>query len=142
LGLLVGVVSRRPGAEASRPRAFVSLLGAVAEATVNTPARRRGGTESAVTRASYIQITFVVVSAAMGLGVGHGRYAGTGDASLDFLLSAWTWPEPGDWPILAMLGVSAAIGSLLVAQGYRLCEAALAAPFEYTAMPLAVFWGV
>src|SRR5690606_30390271 len=66
----------------------------------------------------------------------------TGDASLDFLLRAWIWPEPGDWPILAMLGVSAAIGSLLVAQGYRLCEAALAAPFEYTAMPLAVFWGV
>src|SRR5690606_22545898 len=142
IGLLGVVVILRPGTEAFRPVAILPLLGAVAYAMVNILTRRLGGTESAVTLAFYIQITFVVVSAAMGLGVGHGRYAGTGDASLDFLLRAWIWPEPGDWPILAMLGVSAAIGSLLVAQGYRLCEAALAAPFEYTAMPLAVFWGV
>ncbi len=141
-GLLGVIVILRPGTEAFRPVAILPLLGAVAYAMVNILTRRLGGTESAVTLAFYIQITFVVVSAAMGLGVGDGRYAGTGDASLDFLLRAWMWPEPGDWPVLAMLGIAAAIGSLLVAQGYRLCEAALAAPFEYTAMPLAVFWGV
>jgi len=141
-GLLGVIVILRPGTEAFRPVAILPLLGAVAYAMVNILTRRLGGTESAVTLAFYIQITLVVVSAAMGLGVGDGRYAGTGDASLDFLLRAWMWPEPGDWPVLAMLGIAAAIGSLLVAQGYRLCEAALAAPFEYTAMPLAVFWGV
>lgn len=142
IGLLGVIVMLRPGTEAFRAVAILPLLGAAAYAMVNILTRRMGGTESAVTLAFYIQLTFIVVSAAMGLGAGDGRYAGTGDASLDFLLRAWVWPEAADWPILVMLGMSAAIGSLLVAQGYRLCEAALAAPFEYTAMPLAVFWGV
>lgn len=142
IGLLGVIVILRPGTEAFRPVAVLPLLGAVAYAMVNIMTRRLGGTESAATLTFYIQITFAVVSAAMGLAVGDGRFAGTGDASLDFLLRAWIWPEPRDWPILVLLGLAAAIGSLLVAQGYRLCEAALAAPFEYTAMPLAVFWGV
>lgn len=142
IGLLGVIVILRPGTEAFRPVAILPLLGAAAYAMVSILTRRLGGTESAVTLALYIQITFVAVSSAMGLTVGDGRFAGTGDASLDFLLRAWIWPEPRDWPILIMLGVSAAIGSLLVSQGYRLCEAALAAPFEYTSMPLAVFWGV
>lgn len=142
IGLLGVLVILRPGTEAFRPVAVLPLLGAGAYAMVSILTRRLGGTESAATLAFYIQLTFVVVSAAMGLSVGDGRFAGTGDASLDFLLRAWVWPEAGDWPVLVMLGVSAAMGSLLVSQGYRLCEAALAAPFEYTAMPLAVFWGV
>jgi drug/metabolite transporter (DMT)-like permease len=28
-----------------------------------------------------------------------------------------------------------------MAQAYRLCDAALAAPFEYASLPLAVLWG-
>ncbi len=34
------------------------------------------------------------------------------------------------------------IGGLLVTQAYRLGEAGLIAPFEYAAMPMAIFWGV
>jgi drug/metabolite transporter (DMT)-like permease len=30
----------------------------------------------------------------------------------------------------------------LISHSYRLCEAALVAPFEYIAMPMAVIWGV
>ena len=30
----------------------------------------------------------------------------------------------------------------MVSQAYRLCEAAVIAPFEYAAMPLAILWGV
>lgn len=141
IGLAGVLVVLRPGTEAFRPVALMPLFGAAAYAMVSILTRRLGGTESAATLAFYIQLTFIAVSAAMGLGAGDGRFAGTGDASLDFLLRAWVWPAPGDWPILAMLGAAAGLGSLLVGQGYRLCEAALAAPFEYTAMPLAVFWG-
>jgi drug/metabolite transporter (DMT)-like permease len=31
---------------------------------------------------------------------------------------------------------------MLMAQAYRMNEAALVAPFEYTSMPLAVIWGL
>lgn len=38
-------------------------------------------------------------------------------------------------------GTASAVGGLLIAQAYRLCEAGLVAPFEYVAMPMAIFWG-
>ena len=34
------------------------------------------------------------------------------------------------------------MGGYLISQAYRLCEAGLAAPFEYLALPMAIFWGV
>ena len=34
------------------------------------------------------------------------------------------------------------MGGLLISQAYRLCEAALVAPLEYVAMPMAIFWGL
>lgn len=90
----------------------------------------------------YITVTFLIVSTAMGLLAGDGRYAGSDDASLDFLLRAWVWPAPQDYPVLLGIGVASTIGGFLISQAYRLCEAGLAAPFEYTGLVLAIFWGV
>lgn len=92
--------------------------------------------------AFYIQLTFVVASSLIGLGLGDGRFAGMGHPSLEFLFRAWIWPDPGDWPILIMLGMSGMLGGLFISQAYRLSEAAFAAPFEYVAMPMAIMWGV
>ena len=33
------------------------------------------------------------------------------------------------------------MGGLLISQAYRLCEAALVAPLEYVALPMAIVWG-
>jgi len=38
--------------------------------------------------------------------------------------------------------VSIAFGGFFISQAYRISEAAFAAPFEYVAMPMAIFWGV
>jgi drug/metabolite transporter (DMT)-like permease len=40
-----------------------------------------------------------------------------------------------------MIGCASTFGGFLISQAYRLCEAGLAAPFEYIALPLAIFWG-
>jgi drug/metabolite transporter (DMT)-like permease len=61
---------------------------------------------------------------------------------MDFLLRAWIWPNVTDTAIMFGLGVLSATGGYLISQGYRLSEAGLVAPFEYTALPLAVFWSV
>jgi drug/metabolite transporter (DMT)-like permease len=61
---------------------------------------------------------------------------------MDFLLRAWVWPNVTDASIMLGLGVLSATGGYLISQGYRLSEAGLVAPFEYTALPLAVFWSV
>jgi drug/metabolite transporter (DMT)-like permease len=40
------------------------------------------------------------------------------------------------------LGISSGVGGYLVSQAYRICEAALIAPFEYLALVLAIIWGI
>lgn len=109
---------------------------------MQTLTRKIGGTEKAGTLTFYIQVTFIVVGALMGLTVGDGRFAGSVDPSLDFLLREWVWPAVDDWWLLLMLGVFSTFAGYFISQAYRLCEAGLAAPFEYTAMVLAIFWGV
>ena len=142
LGLVGVVIMMRPGGDAFQVAALLPLASAAGYASLQILTRKMGGTESAATMTFYIQATFIAVSALMGLTVGDGRYAGSGDASLDFLLRAWIWPHGWDWAILVLLGVSSAFGGYLISQAYRLCEAALIAPFEYVAMPLAIVWGV
>ena len=101
-----------------------------------------GNTESAATMTFYILVSFILVSSLIGLGVGDGRYAGHGHASLEFLLRAWAPVDMADMPILVMLGVSGVMGGFLISQAYRLSEAAFAAPFEYVSMPMAIMWGI
>lgn len=142
LGMLGVIVMMRPGSDAFQLAALFPVVAAAAYATLHIITRRIGATERAVTMAFYIQMTFLTVSAAIGLGVGDGRFGDTGDVSLDFLLREWVWPDRDDYPHLALIGVTSASGGFLISQAYRVAEAALAAPFEYLAMPLAIFWGV
>jgi len=139
LGVLVIV---KPGTAAFQAASLLPVAAAFLYAVLNILARRFGGSESAPTMAVYIQLTFVVASALFGLALGDGRFAGTGHPSLEFLFRAWAWPDPGDYPILILLGVSGMLGGLCISQAYRLSEAAFAAPFEYASMPLAIMWGV
>lgn len=142
VGLAGVVVMLRPGGEAFRPEALLPIGAAAAYAVTSIVTRRIGGTERAATMTVYIQLAFILVSAGLGLAVGDGRFAGQGGATLDFLLRPWVPPPPGDLALVALLGIASACGGWLMAQGYRICEAGLAAPFEYVALPLAILWGV
>ena len=92
--------------------------------------------------ALYIQITFIAVSGAIGLGLGHGAYSGQGGVLFEFALRGWSWPAPADWPVLFLLGFSSALGGFFISQAYRISEASVIAPLEYLAMPAAVVIGV
>lgn len=142
LGLLGVIVMLRPGSGVLHPAAFLPLLAALCYALLHMMTRKIGGTERASTMAFYIQLTFIIVSAAIGLFLGDGRFAGTGDPSLEFLFRQWIIPPIGDFTIMALIGIGSAFGGYLISQAYRMCEAGLAAPFEYVAMPLAILWGV
>lgn len=65
-----------------------------------------------------------------------------GDPLWSFLVRPWIWPPLADIPWLLLTGCSVVIGGLMVAQAYRTTEAAVIAPFDYTGMPMAIFWGV
>jgi len=141
-GLVGAVVMIRPGTEAFTPVALLPLLAAAGYAGLHTMTRKMGISESAVTMSFYIQVTFIAFSAAMGLVVGDGRLDPGGDAALSFLLREWVAPQLTDWPFFLLAGIGTGIGGLLISQAYRSCEAALIAPLEYAAMPMAIFWGV
>ena len=141
-GLLGVLIMIRPGSDTFSPIALLPLLAAGLYAGLHTLTRKLGASESAVTLAFYIQLTFILFSGAMGLAIGDGRFDTGGHVSMAFLTRAWTWPAMADWPFFLITGLGSAIGGLLISQAYRICEAALIAPLEYISMPMAILWGV
>jgi drug/metabolite transporter (DMT)-like permease len=141
VGLVGVVVMLRPGTGVIQPAALLVLISAVCYATSHMMTRRMRDSESAMTLNFYVQCGFVVVCCAMGLFAGDGRFSGSSDPSLAFLLRPWVWPPLADaWAFVAT-GLAVGIGGLMMSQAYRLAEAALIAPFEYVGMPMAIFWG-
>ncbi len=132
----------RPGTSAFQLASVFPMLAATLYAVMHIIARRIGGTESAPTMAAYSNLTFITVSAAIGLAIGDGRFSGAVHGDLEFLVRQWSPVAPGDWVLFVILGVSGLFGVVLISQAYRLSEAAFAAPFEYVSMPMAIMWGV
>ncbi len=128
--------------EVSRLVLLLPVIAAALYALMQVLTRRLGVTTRASAMAVYIQGSFLVVSSVFFLVAGDGRFAeGVENESLIFLLRAWIWPAPGDWPVFIGLGVcSGAIGYCLSA-AYRMADAATIAPFEYIGLPMAIFWG-
>lgn len=141
-GLIGAVIMLRPGTEAFKLAALFPLAAAVGYAGLHTLTRKIGLRDKASTMAFYIQITFILVSSAIGLVTGDGRFAGGGNPSAEFLLRQWVLPPADDLLIMAGIGFCSATGGYLISQAYRLCESALIAPFEYLALVLAIIWGM
>lgn len=141
VGMVGVLVMLRPGGSFALAL-LLPLASALAYALMHMMTRVLKGSESAVSLTFYTQALFIVVSGLTGLVLGDGRLSGQADPSLAFLFRAWVWPPAADWPVLVATGLGSAIGGLLIAQAYRLCEAGLAAPFEYTAVPMAILWGL
>lgn len=141
-GFVGVVIMIRPGTDAFTPVALLPMLAACGYAGMHMMTRKLGRSEGPVTMAFYIQITFLLFSLGFGIAFGDGRFDTGSHASLSFLLRAWVWPEFGDLGVFALAGMGTAFGGLMISQAYRLCEAALVAPIEYTAMPMAILLGV
>ncbi|EBA14802.1 integral membrane protein [Roseobacter sp. SK209-2-6] len=142
VGFLGVVIIMRPGTGTFQAAAILPFLGACGYATLHVLTRRAGGADSAAALSFYPSMGFLLVSAAVGLITGDGRFATGDNAAADFILRAWHWPAADDWWLFIALGVTAAGGGYMVSLAYRLCEAGLVAPFEYIAMPMAVLWGI
>ena len=121
---------------------LLPVLAAFTYALCQIMARRLGATAKASAMAVYIQGTFILVSLGFWAVAGDGRYAvGVDNASLQFLLRAWRWPNEGDALLFLALGALSGVIGYSISQAYRLAQPATVAPFEYIAMPLAVLWG-
>ena len=125
--------------------AWVSLLplsAAICYAGLHIMTRHMGLSEKASTLSIYIQFSFILISVLMGVILGDGKFSGSENPSINFLLKAWAWPLNIHWLAIIGIGIASSIGGYLISQAYRLSEAGLIAPFEYTTLLLSVFWGI
>jgi len=140
-GLLGVVIVVRPGGAGFSPVVLLPLIAAAAYASLQIMTRAMGLSEKASTMAMYLQLVFLGVSMVVGLIAGDGHLDTGGDGALHFLLRAWGWPMGRDWLFLVATGFCTGLGGYAMTLAYRGTAAGLVAPFEYVALPLAVFWG-
>ena len=141
VGFIGVLVVLRPGSEAFQMASLFPVCAAFGIAGLNIMTRYLRETESAVSMVFYIQMTFIALTAFLGLTIGGGAFADQSDPSLAFLFRAWSWPTSADLPLIMLLGVFAAVGGFFISQAYRIGEASVVAPFEYLALPLSILWG-
>ncbi len=53
----------------------------------------------------------------------------------------WAWPTGAQWVMLIAAGLAGGVGQILLTSSYRLADASLIAPFEYSSMLLAIIVG-
>jgi drug/metabolite transporter (DMT)-like permease len=141
IGFAGVVIVVRPGSGLFGYTALLPVAAAATYAIMQTMTRRLGTTDSAAAMAFSVQLVFIAAATAVGLAAGDGRFAGSGDPSLEFLLRAWRLPPAEDLPLFALVGLLVAAAGVLLYQAYRVTEAATIAPFEYVALPFAAAWG-
>jgi len=145
LGVLTGFVGVliiiRPGFSSFSYFSLLPMVAAIAYATSQIVARRMGSYEKASVKSFYVLLTFIVISAAIWLLFGDGSLEGRYGPELDFLFRPWAWPDKVDATKMLTVGVLVTIVGYMLNQAYMVANASLVAPFEFVALPLAVFWG-
>ena len=145
LALLVGMMGVlfiiKPGAISFTWSILLPLIAAITYACNNLIARKMGLSEKASTMSFYIHSTFIIICGLMGLFFGTGIMAGSKNPALEFVFRSWIVPDTKMITIIFVAGLGSAFGGYLISQAYRLCSASTVAPFEYSTLILAVFWG-
>lgn len=141
LGFAGVVLVLRPDGDGIEPAALLSILSAAFYGLAALMARWLRTTERAAVMSFYQNLLFLAGAVLMGVFAGDGRFAGSAHPSIHFLLRGWVMPSLGDFLLFAATGLVGALGSWLLTQGYRMAEANVVAPFEYTSIIWAVLWG-
>lgn len=141
LGLVGVVVMLQPGTGLFKPAALLSLVATFMYSSSMLMARRIGDTERASVMAFYQNATFLVGPLVLAGSFHVAGLEGSSNPSLDFLLRPWVWPAPGDFLLMGACGFVAAAGMSLLTAAYRVAEANVVTPFEYTGLLWTPLWG-
>ena len=139
IGVLIMV---RPGTQDFEPASFLALYSALGYAVGQMMGRRYSQTATPIVIANIQNAVYFVVSVLLfalfnlfGLELGFHK-------SLEFLSRPAVWPTLAEIGFIAATGVMAAFGSVLFTFAYKFAPSNFVAPFEYTAMLWAVFYGL
>ena len=146
LAVLVGLIGvlliLRPSFEAFNPATILPLIAAFSYAMVQIITCKLGEKEKASTMAFFVQLNLIVFSAVFGLFFGDGTFANPSQPIINFLFRVWILPSWIDGLIMCGLGLLNGIGIYFISQAYRNSRAIVIAPFEFVAIPLAIFWSI
>ena len=139
-GLAGVLVIVQPGAGVFEPAALLALSAAVTYAGSIIFTRKLGRSSNGGSMTLITLCIFIFYGAVLGLIFANVENKSP-HPSLAFLYRAWFWPKPEHWLAFMGLGVISSIGFYSLSQAYRLAEASVVTPFEYTYLPWAVMWG-
>ena len=146
LAVLVGLIGvlliLRPSFEAFNTATILPLIAAFSYAMVQIITCKLGEKEKASTMAFFVQLNLIVFSAVFGLFFGDGTLANPSQPIINFLFRVWIIPSWIDGLIMCGLGLLNGIGIYFISQAYRNSRAIVIAPFEFVAIPLAIFWSI
>ena len=141
VGFFGVIIVMRPVSAPLEPAMLLAVAAALSYACMVMLTRRLGRTASSGTMSLYSMIFFVTASGALGLIVGGGQFDSFDHKSTEFLLRAWVVPTGQDLALLIICGFIAAAGFYFLTQAYRVAQASVVAPFEYSSLPWAILWG-
>ncbi len=139
IGVLVMV---QPGTDSFKPAMLFALYSAFGYAVGQLIGRRISHEMPISVISNWQNVVYTVTGLGLALIIPYTDITGTGDKSWAFLARDWIWPSAWQWGVLLIMGFLAALGSLLFVSAYKHAEANFVAPFEYTALIWATFYGI
>jgi drug/metabolite transporter (DMT)-like permease len=140
-GFLGVMIILRPTSDFFDWAAILPVLAGFMYAVAMIAARRLGATDTAPAMSTWSNAVFLFGALILSAIFGAGGHEIETHRSLSFLTRGWVTPNLQDFLLMASCGVIAALGLTLLTQAYRLAEANVVAPFEYTALIWSVFYG-
>lgn len=122
VALVGAMILLQPGSGVFQPIAILPLIGAACYAGYTLVTRHIGAAEDPMTSLLYTALVALAL------------------ATLALPLR-WEAPEPQAWPLLGLLAVFGSTGQYLLICALSRAEAGLLAPFGYSGMLFATFWG-
>ena len=139
IGVLIIV---RPGISVFEPAAFLALGSAFGYAVGQMLGRPLSQHVSPIVIATWQNAVYASMAACTGILFNTVDFGTFQHPSLVFLSRHWVWPGPFDAMLLFGHGILAACAMILFIYAYQMAETNFVAPFEYSAMIWAVFYGL
>jgi drug/metabolite transporter (DMT)-like permease len=142
VGFIGVIIVCRPGSRMVDPTALLVIAAAAFYGLAQLMARRLGISERASIMSMMQNVVFLSAAIAMGALAGRGGLADSHHASMQFLLRAWQMPDLRDFLLMCSTGLVSALASWLLTHAYRIAEANVVAPFEYSSILWATIAGI
>ncbi len=142
MGFMGVLISVRPGSETFQPASVLALYSALGYAVGQMLGRKVARDVDPLIIANMQSVFYLVGAAVIGAAVLGLGIDASNAPSFAALTRAWAMPPPLDLAVLAVMGVFSAISSVFFVKAYQAAPANFVAPFEYSAMIAALFYGV